>query len=233
MAAEKSGGTARLVIAGLIVAVLLLTAWLFRDVIGTRLGEFQDWVKEAGPLGFLAYIIVYVIATVFLAPAWILTVGAGVVYPLGQAIALASAASTLAAASSFVLARSFLRKAVEKKISKNETFATIDKAIAEQGWKIVMLIRLSPMFPYNLLNYALGMTQVRFIHYVLASWIGMFPGTCMYVYLGSLGNFFAGDRDKSLVERIFFWAGLAATVAVSVWVARIARNALKNRIPAS
>ena len=233
MAAVKGAGTARLIIAGLLVAVLFLTAWLFRDVIGARLGEFQDWVKDAGPVGFLAYILVYVIATVFLAPAWILTVGAGVIYPLPQAVALASAASTLAAACSFILARSFLRRTVEKKISANETFAAIDKAIAEQGWKIVLLIRLSPMFPYNLLNYALGLTRVRFIHYVLASWIGMFPGTFMYVYLGSLGNFFADDRDKSLVERIFFWAGLAATIAVSVWVARIARNALKTRIPAS
>lgn len=231
MAAEKGGGTARLVIAGLLVAVLLLIASFFRENIGDWLGEFQAWVKGAGLKGALAYIIVYVIATHLLAPAWILTVGAGAIYHLFYAVALASVASTLGAACSFILARSFLRGTIEKKISGNETFATIDKAIAEQGWKIVLLIRLSPMFPYNLLNYALGLTRVRFIHYVLASWIGMFPGTFMYVYLGSLGNF--DNRDKSLGEWIFFGGGLAATIAVSVWVARIARNALKNRIPTS
>src|SRR5262249_32983708 len=119
------------------------------------------------------------------------------------------------------------------KIEKNEKFAAIDRAVADEGWKIVFLTRLSPVFPFTLLNYAFGLTRVRLGHYVLASWIGMMPGTVMYVYLGSLVNVSAGHRQRTTGEGVLSGLGLLAPVAVTVFVTRLARKALEKKISAS
>jgi uncharacterized membrane protein YdjX (TVP38/TMEM64 family) len=116
-----------------------------------------------------------------------------------------------------------------------ELFAALDQAVAAGGFKIVLLTRLSPLFPFTLLNYALGLTKVRFLDYVLASWIGMLPGTVMYVYLGStvteLADVAAGNVEGGSARLVLFLVGLAATVAVTVYVTRLARLALRQAIP--
>ena len=103
-------------------------------------------------------------------------------------------------------------------------------AVAEEGWKIVGLTRLSPVFPFTLLNYAFGLTSVSLRHYVVASWIGMMPGTVMYVYLGSLARAAAGERTRTAGEWALYGVGLLATVAVTIFVTRLARRALATRI---
>jgi len=112
---------------------------------------------------------------------------------------------------------------------------TVDEAVADQGFKIVLLTRLSPVFPFNLLNYAYGLTKVPFWKYVLASWIGMLPGTLMYVYIGaavgSLATATAEQRTRGPLETVAFYAGLAVAVAVAVVVTRIARKALSQAVP--
>ncbi len=121
---------------------------------------------------------------------------------------------------------------MSRKISGNDTFTAIDHAVAEEGWKIVGLTRLSPVFPFVLLNYAFGLTKVPFGQYVVASWIGMMPGTVMYVYIGYLAAEAAtGSTSSGAVEWILKIVGFAATVIVTVMVTRIARRALNKRIP--
>ena len=120
--------------------------------------------------------------------------------------------------------------AIALKIEGNERFAAIDKAVANEGWKIVGLTRLSPVFPFTILNYAFGLTQVKLRDYVLASWIGMMPGTVMYVYLGSLAKAASGERTHSTGEWVLYGVGLLATVVVTVFVTRIAKQALAKRI---
>lgn len=222
------GGNAKLIVAGVVAAALMVLVWVFRVRLQSEIRSLQDWIQGAGWIGVIVYILSYAIATVAFLPGWILTVGGGLVFGLVKGSLLASVSSVLGATCAFVLGRSLLRSTVEKKISGSESFSAIDRAIAERGWKIVLLIRLSPAFPFNLLNYALGLTSVRLDHYIFASWIGMFPGTVMYVYLGSLGDFFASDREKTVFEKVALFIGLLATVAVSIFVARVARNALRE-----
>src|SRR5205814_6164694 len=111
----------------------------------------------------------------------------------------------------------------------NEKFATIDRAVADEGWKIVLLPRLSPVFPFTLLNYAFGLTHVKLSHYILAPWLGMIPGTVMYVYLGSLVNVGAGHRQRTTGEWVLYGVGLLATVTVAVFVTRLAKKALRKQ----
>jgi len=141
-----------------------------------------------------------------------------------------SISATLGATAAFLVGRYLARDAIARKIEKNEKFATIDRAVADEGWKIVLLTRLSPVFPFTLLNYAFGLTRVKLSHYVLASWLGMIPGTVMYVYLGSLVNVGAGHRQRTTGEWVLYGVGLLATVVVTVFVTRLASRALAKKI---
>jgi len=136
-------------------------------------------------LGAALFCFVYIAACVFFIPGALLTLGAGAIFGVIKGSILVSIASTLGAGLAFLVGRYFARDWVSKKIEGNEKFAAIDGAVANEGWKIVGLTRLSPVFPFNLLNYAFGLTSVAFKDYFLASWIGMMPGTVMYVYVGS------------------------------------------------
>lgn len=225
---SKDGSSPRLIVAGIVIVALLVLAGVFRADLNEALQSLQRWMQDAGPVGIVAFVAVYVLATVMLFPAWILTVGAGLTYGLVTGTILVSISSVLGATSSFLISRSFLREAVARRIGADPRFASIDDAIAKQGWKIVLLIRLSPAFPFNLLNYALGLTRIPTHHYMGSSWLGMLPGTLMYVYLGSLGTFFIDGRERTAAEYAMMVGGFAATVAVTLYVTRIARNAVRR-----
>jgi uncharacterized membrane protein YdjX (TVP38/TMEM64 family) len=198
------------------------------------LTAFNEWVGSLGAWGILIFIIVYVIATVLLVPGSALTVGAGFIFGLGWGLLAVSLGSTVGAALAFLIARFVAREKITSMAKKNESFGRIDAAIGEQGAKLVFLLRLSPLIPFNLSNYFYGLTAVKFWPYALASWIGMLPGTLLYVYLGTVGR--AGlqaasgtDAGRSPLEWTLLGVGLAATVAVTIWVTRIARQALKEQ----
>jgi uncharacterized membrane protein YdjX (TVP38/TMEM64 family) len=135
--------------------------------------------------------------------------------------------ATLGATAAFLVGRYLARDWVARKIEKNPKFRAIDKAVAEEGWKIVLLTRLSPIFPFNLLNYAFGLTRIRLREYVLASWIGTMPGTILYVYIGSLAR--AGVRHTTPAEWVLRGVGLLASLAVTVVLTRVAKKALNKR----
>jgi len=167
---------------------ILLVAGLFvlarRFSVQDLLTDALEWIHGLGPTGLLIFLGIYVLATVFFLPGSILTLGAGVVFGLVKGAIICSISSTLGATCAFLVGRYLARGWVETKIDENMRFKAIDEAVAREGWKIVGLTRLSPVFPFNLLNYAYGITKVSLRDYFLASWIGMMPGTIMYVYMG-------------------------------------------------
>jgi uncharacterized membrane protein YdjX (TVP38/TMEM64 family) len=192
-----------------------------------------DWIRDLGPWGPVIFVLLYIAATVLLLPGSVLTLGAGAVFGLVKGAALVSVAATLGATAAFVVGRYLAREWVAGKIERYPRFAAIDRAVAREGWKIVGLTRLSPVFPFNLLNYAFGLTRVSLRDYFFASWIGMMPGTVMYVYVGSLAGDLAalgaGSRARTPAEWTLYLVGLLATVAVTVYVTRLARAALARR----
>lgn len=219
-------------LAPVVLAVALLL--VIRNDIGPFLRQVLQAVSELGPWGPVAFLLAYVAATVLFLPGFILTLGAGFVFGLGWGTVLVSAASTLGATASFLIGRHLARDWVAEKMRAYPRFAAVDEAVAQEGWKIVALTRLSPLFPFNLLNYSFGITRVRLRHYVLASWLGMLPGTILYVYIGSLAGDLAtlgiGERTRTPEEWTLYVVGFLATVAVAVQVTRLARRALDRRV---
>ncbi len=193
-----------------------------------------QWIDGLGPLGAIAFIGIYIVAAVAFLPGSILTLGAGVVFGVVAGAIYVFIGATLGAALAFLVGRYLARGWVSRKIANNVKFHAIDQAVGHEGFKIVLLTRLSPIFPFNLLNYAFGVTGVSFKDYVLGS-VGMIPGTIMYVYLGSLaGNLAtlgAGDAPANpTIQWIIRILGLVATIAVTVYVTRIARKALDQAL---
>ncbi len=174
----------------------------------------------------------YVVACVFFAPGWILTMGAGVLFGVIWGSLTVSIASVLGATAAFLVGRYLARGWIEQKVESHRKFHAIDRAVGRQGFKIVLLTRLSPVFPFNLLNYAFGLTKVSLRDYVLASWIGMFPGTVMYVYLGtvagSLAELAATKEKGSTGQQVLLAVGLVVTIVVTVFITRLARRALSE-----
>lgn len=214
---------------GLVVAVVIGAFALF-DV-QQMLKSALRWIEGLGPWAPVLFVMIYIVAAALLIPGSALTLGAGAAFGVVRGSVVVSIASTLAATVAFLLGRYYARDAIARKIEGNAKFAAIDAAVANEGWKIVLLTRLSPVFPYTLLNYAFGLTRVKPTHYVLASWIGMMPGTIMYVYLGSLVQA-AGREGRTTGEWVLYGVGLLATVGVTLFVTRLARRALAVRIQA-
>ncbi len=196
---------------------------------------FIVWVKASGVWGIMAFAVIYILATVLFLPGSILTLGAGFIYGPYWGTLLVSPVSVLAAFIAFSLARGKLRPWVMAKVGGNKNFIAVDQAVGDQGFKIVMLLRLSPLFPFNFLNYMLGLTGVKAKSYVLASFIGMLPATFLYTYLGSLvlsitelAN--APKQGAEDAQNIFMWIGFAVTVMVTTYVTIISRRVLKAMI---
>ena len=194
-----------------------------------------QWVNDLGAIAPIAFILIYIVATVAFLPGSILTLGAGVVFGIVQGSIYVFVGATIGATLAFLVGRYLARGWVSKKIAGNQKFKAIDRAVGKEGLKIVLLTRLSPIFPFNLLNYGLGVTGVSLKDYVLGS-VGMIPGTIMYVYIGSLAGNIAtiGGETQPDANPIAQWAiriiGFVATVAVTLYVTKIARQALNDSI---
>jgi uncharacterized membrane protein YdjX (TVP38/TMEM64 family) len=191
---------------------------------------FINWVQQLGPAGVIVFIVAYALATVLFLPGWIFTVSAGLVYGIIGGTLVALTGAVIGATLAFLVARYLLRENIEEFAKKNPRFKAIDEAIGKNGWKIIGLLRLSPLIPFNLSNYFYGVTAVSLKAYVAISAVGMIPGTLLYAYLGAIGK--AGisgeETQHSTAQYILLGVGLVATIAVTVLVSRIARNALKR-----
>ena len=198
------------------------------------LRSFNSWVVQMGVAGIFVFINVYAVATVLLAPGSVLTIGAGFVFGLWKGFLAVSVGATLGASLAFLIARFIARDKVEAIARRNEKFRKIDNAIGKQGAKLVFLFRLNPVIPFNLSNYFYGLTSVKFWPYVFASWSGMIPGTFLYVYIGTASKLaVSGAAGGEAVKHGWqYWTlisfGLAATVVVTIWATKIARDALQR-----
>ena len=194
-----------------------------------------QWIEGLGSVGALAFIGLYIIATVAFLPGSVLTLGAGVVFGVVMGSLYVFIGATIGAVAAFLVGRYVARGWVAKKIAGDRRFQAIDRAVGQAGFKIVLLTRLSPIFPFNLLNYAYGVTGVALRDYVLAS-IGMIPGTIMYVYIGSLaGSLATIGTDAQPGNPNIQWAirtiGAIATIAVTIYLTKVAQQALDEVLP--
>ncbi len=217
------------------VAGLLAAAWWLPVAAWTT--RLAEQARGTGATGVGVFILAYVVSTVALLPGSILTLAAGFVYGPVWGLAIASPASVAGATCAFLLGRTLLRNWAEEKVGGSARAQAIDAAIEREGFKLVLLLRLSPLFPFNLLNYALSLTRVRTGTYVLASFLGMLPGTAMYVYLGSLApaaaELSSASRGGGATRTTLYVVGLLATVAVVVIGTRAARRALDTELEGS
>ena len=220
-----------LAFATLVLAVILSAVYL--PVAEMLIGLF-DWVDANRSISWLVYIVFYVLATVLVLPGSLLTLAAGFLFGLGYGFAIVSFASTTGATCAFLVGRFLARDWVAAKLQALPRFSALDKAVGEQGAAVVLLTRLSPLFPFSLSNYGFGLTRVKLGHYVLASWLGMIPGTVLYVYLGSIASnltsIFTGDLADLPASNWLFYLGLVATVVLTIAITRIATRALNSKL---
>jgi uncharacterized membrane protein YdjX (TVP38/TMEM64 family) len=196
------------------------------------LRELLRWIAGLGSTAPLVFVPSYVVACVLLIPGSILTLSAGFLFGVVRGSIYVSIAATLGATVAFLIGRYAARQWVAGRLASYPKFKAIDEAVAHEGWKIVALTRLSPLFPFNLLNYAFGLTNVRVRDYVMASWAGTLPGTIVYVYIGSLAGDLTraatGESQRSIAEWTLYALGLLATIAVGVYVTRVSTRELKQ-----
>jgi uncharacterized membrane protein YdjX (TVP38/TMEM64 family) len=218
--------------------ILAMPAWGQSSATGTGfnpqllLKNALEWIESLGAIGAVAFIGIYIVATVAFLPGSILTLGAGVVFGVWLGALYVFIGATLGATAAFLVGRYLARNWVAQKIANNDKFNAIDRAVGKEGLKIVVLTRLSPIFPFNLLNYAFGLTGVSIRDYIIGS-LGMIPGTLMYVYIGSLaGNLAligtATQPTNSTLQWTIRIVGFIATITVTVYVTRIAKQALNE-----
>jgi len=212
-------------------AIAIITALILFDVRMVATNAL-DWVENLGPWGPIAFVLIYIPAPVFFLPGSLLTLGAGALFGIVTGTIVVSIGATLGATAAFLVGRYVARDWVKHKIKRNQKFLAIDEAIGREGWKIVLLTRLTPVLPFNLLNYAYGLTKVRLKHYFFASWIGMLPGTLLYVYLGMVAGDIVtfGARERTPLEWGFYIVGLVVTVVLVFYVNKVARNALRKHV---
>jgi uncharacterized membrane protein YdjX (TVP38/TMEM64 family) len=212
-------------------AALVALVFIGRTV-GGYVPRFAEWVDGLGPWGPVAFVVGYALAVVCFVPGSVLTLAAGAIFGLVEGTLVVLVAATIGSTAAFLLSRTVARKAVARRVEGDRRFAAIDRAIERQGRRIVFLLRLSPVFPFSLLNYALGLTRVRLVDYLVAS-VGMVPGTLLYVYSGKVAGDLATLAGGAAVPRgAGYYAvvgiGFAATAVVTILITRVARRALQE-----
>ena len=219
------------IVSTIIIALIMSARFLgFGELIAEIFQQMLSWIEDWGYWGVIIFILMYVSTTIFLIPGVILTLGAGFIFGVVKGTILVSIASTLGATAAFLIGRYFATIWVMQQIESQPKFKAINEAVAKNGWKIVGLTRLSPIFPFIFLNYAFSVTQVSLKDYILASWIGMMPGTLLYVYCGSLAKNLASLNASIEVPIWLQLLGFIATISVTVYITKIAQKALENQI---
>jgi uncharacterized membrane protein YdjX (TVP38/TMEM64 family) len=211
-------------------------------VIGARVLPLAEWtvrlvevVRESGARGVALFAVIYVVCTVALIPASVLTMAAGFVYGPLYGLLVVVPAATLGATGAFLLGRTVLRGWVRRRIRSSPRAQALDRAVGREGFTLVFLLRLSPLVPFNVLNYALSLSGISTGRYVLATFLGIIPGTWLYVYLGSLvteaARLSTSATPHTPLRTVLYATGLAATVIAVVVSGRIAQRALAGAVP--
>jgi uncharacterized membrane protein YdjX (TVP38/TMEM64 family) len=232
MSVVRSGGAIAIsrnrpwVWVGLALLVVAVAGAAFVLPVGDWITVFEHWIRGLGFWGVAIFALLFVATTVVLAPDWPLSIAGGFVYGF-WALPVVLVAATVAATLAFLAGRYLLRDRVRRFLVGRPKLAAIDRTVAEDGWKIVALLRLSPAVPFNLQNYLFGVTAVPLLDYVAATAVGIVPASAFYVYLGALGNAARHEGSGRPLKFAMLGIGLVATVAVAVLVARKARAKLE------
>jgi uncharacterized membrane protein YdjX (TVP38/TMEM64 family) len=215
------------------MVAIFATLLLLDNPLHVFLEDVLAWAAARGRWTALILAALWIPAAVLFVPGSILTLGTGFLLGLGWGTLVVSIGSIAGATAAFGVSRGLLRGWVRRQLGSRAAFRAIDRAVQNEGMTIVLLLRLSPLFPYNVLNYAFGATGVSGRSFILGSWLGMLPGTFLYVYLGSSARTLAeaatGGFEGGGWGRAFFFLGLLATLAATWMVTRIARRALARR----
>jgi uncharacterized membrane protein YdjX (TVP38/TMEM64 family) len=223
----RLGHAARL----LVLVGILAAAWavhasgLFRALL--------DRLEQLGPWGAPLFVALYVLTCVLFVPSFVFTFSAGALFGLPRGILLSLTGTGLGALAAFLLGRHLVRDWVVRAFAGNREFQAVSAAVGRRGWKIVALARLSPVFPFLIGNYAFGVTPISARAYLLATVLGTIPSTSVYVYAGSLTGDLATlqERARTPLEWALLGLGLVATVALSVYLRRVALVALRRDLP--
>ncbi len=215
------------------LAVLVIAVWLLPA--REWLVQLTDWAQAHPRIAWAGFILAYILAAVLMVPGSILTLAAGVLFGVALGVALVSLASTLGACCAFLVGRFLARDWVESRLEAMPRFSALDRAVARKGWQIVLLARLSVLIPYNLLNYALGLTNVRFGAYLFSTVVGMLPAIFLYVYLGSVAGSLASmdQAGTPVISQSIFVTGLIVTAVLIVVIARLTAKALRTELDRS
>jgi len=181
-----------------------------------------------GPTALAQFAVVYLGLELLAVPAIPLTLSAGALFGVVKGTAVVSFSSVMAATCSFLIARYGFRDRFQRIAATNTKWAAIDKAVAKEGFRVITLLRLSPLLPFALSNYLFGLTSVDLVSYVLGSWIGMFPGTLWYVSAGKLGGdlWSGGVSSSSWGIATGLAAGVGFSVLTAGYIGRIVKGAL-------
>ena len=215
----------RIVLAALLIAAFL-AAMRFLPL-GDWIATFQAWVKEIGPIGYLVYVLVYMLFCVLGIPASPLTIGAGAIFGFAKGTIVVILGATLGATLSFLLARTVMRRRIEAITATNAKFLALDRAITREGGRIVFLVRLAPVFPFAYVNFAFGLTGVRLLSYVVATFFGIIPVTLAFVYISATAAQAASADMSNARVAINIIGGVLAIVATA-FVTRVATRAIKK-----
>ncbi|GMY07923.1 tvp38/tmem64 family membrane protein [Fagus crenata] len=236
---ELEGDTA---VKGTILAGVLLVGfvggfaavgYVYKDPINAFLSQFSTFIEGYGPAGYALFVAVYAGLEILAIPAIPLTMSAGLLFGSLIGTIIVSISGTVAASVAFLIARYFARERILKLVEGNKKFLAIDKAIGENGFRVVTLLRLSPLLPFSLGNYLYGLTSVKFVPYVLGSWLGMLPGTWAYVSAGAFGRaIIQEESDIGLPggngQLLTLGLGLLATALAAAYVTQLAKDAVKD-----
>ena len=217
--------------------ILVCAAFLAALVVASRFADLAGWlraslawIRDLGPWAPITFVLIYAVSCVLAIPASILTLGGGFIFGFGWGIAYVLAGAIAGAVAAFLVGRYLARDWVARKIEGHPKFKAIDDAIAREGWRIVLLARLAPIFPYAILNYGFALTRISIGHYTWATMVGVVPAMCAFVYFGSLAtdltNLNQGVKSAGWLK----WAIGVMTIIVTVFLARIARRSLNRAL---
>ncbi len=222
----------RLLVLLALAALFALGAWFRAPAhFQSFLQQILDGVKQLGAWAPVVFVMLYIASCVALLPAAILTLGAGALFGVVQGSIYVSVGATLGATAAFLVGRYAARNWVSGKLAVYPQFGAIEQAVTQEGWRIVFLTRLCPLFPFFLLNYAYGLTRISLTQYIVATWIGIMPGSTLFVYLGSLARNAAKNDSSVGWARTAFILGTA--IIATVYLTKVARRALAKRLDAA
>jgi uncharacterized membrane protein YdjX (TVP38/TMEM64 family) len=194
-----------------------------------------DWIDQSGWVGWLVFVVIYTLTCVFFLPGSVLTVGAGAIYGFWGGTLLVALSNVIGAVVNFLTSRYLIREWLRRKFASNPKFQALDHAISVEGWRIILLSRISPVVPHSIVSYACGLTRLSLGKFTLASWLGFLPISAAYSYMGAFLGKFARARagmpygQGSWETWAFYGVGMIITVVVTVWSGQVARKALKAR----